>query len=122
MPALYYVLLEAETGKAYVRPFASLDGVRERYGFKSPIIRKALLLPEPFRFFGDSLAVYDGKPINFMASFYSGLNNNRVLYGDIVILKQDKNHVSGLDETELRFIGLSLAQSFGVPLPSIASA
>lgn len=122
MAAEYYVLLQAETGKSFVRPFSYLNSIRESFGFQSPELRKPILLPEPFRFFGDSVAVYRGKPINFMASFYCGLNNNRVVYGDIAIVKQGARGACGLDETEMRFVCLSLSQCFGCAFPSFASA
>lgn len=121
-----FVLLEAETGKVFVRPFADLRGVSQTIQTVAPDFRQGILLPEPFTLVVDSYGLNDGRHINFMASWFDGFLNHKVLFGDCAIVA-DRNYkgfpdtrLDGLDELELRFLAMTLQQCFGVSYPSYA--
>lgn len=124
MAAKFYFLLEADTGKVYLKPFFSVSSIPLLSPKRFEVVN-AVFLPAPFRMLVASDGLDRGLPINFMASFYYGLSqNNKVIFGDAVILKcsyfrphGDLGILDGLDETEVKFMGLSLSQCFGVDLP-----
>lgn len=124
----FFVLLEAETGKVFVKPYLDFQSVRDTLGCDITECVHAALLPEPFRIICDDVGLLKGKPLNLMASFYYGMIQNRQLIaGDCAILKSvfspasEGYDLSGLSLDEVRYICMNLNQHFGVHVPSFAS-
>lgn len=125
MAAKYFVLLEAETGKVSVHPFGSFHGVKDSIHCDLFEVVHANLLPEPFRIICDESGLVDGKPINFMASFYYGMMiHNHIIAGDCAIVKEvidqyGEHDLDGLNSLDVHFLMLNLNQQFGVDIMNV---